>query len=91
MARKGLFQHLENLLMDDSHEFRCAHDIHIDEWRVYWFPNYVFITRGIMALSGAMTTLGINSTSGNGSANGNGVTKSGGTTGGGGARASINT
>ncbi len=34
MAWKGLFQNLENLLMDDFHEFRCAHDIHIDEWRV---------------------------------------------------------
>ncbi len=57
----------------------------------YWFPNYVFITRGIVALDGATTTLGINSTNGNGSANGNGVTESGGTTRGGGARASTNT
>ncbi len=66
--------------MDDYHEFKCAHDIQIDEWQLYWFPNYVSITRGIVALSSATTILGINLASGNKSVNGNRVTESGGTT-----------
>jgi hypothetical protein len=32
MARKGLFQHLEMPPMDDYHEFKHAHEIHIEEW-----------------------------------------------------------
>jgi len=97
MARKGLFQHLENLFMDDYHEFKCAHDIQINEWQLYWSPNYVSITRDIVALSSATTILGINLASGNKSANGNRVTesgrttKSGGTTKGGSAGASTST
>jgi hypothetical protein len=90
MAWKGLFQHLENLLMDDYHEFSCAHDIQINKWRLYWSPNYVSITMGIVAPSGATTTLGISLASGNRKASGNGVTESGGTIEGGGARASTN-
>jgi len=97
MAWKGLFQHLENLLMDDYHEFRCAHDIQIDEWQLYWSPNYVSITKGIVAPSSAMTTLGISSASGNKNANGSvvtesdGTSKSDGTTKGGGVGASTST
>ncbi len=90
IAWKGLFQHLESLLMDDYHEFKCAHDIQIKKWRLYWSPNYVSITMGIVAPSGATTTFGINLTSGNGNASGSGVTESGGITRGGGARASTN-
>ncbi len=41
MAWKGLFQHLEGPLTNDYHEFRCAHEIHIEEWQVYWCINYV--------------------------------------------------
>jgi hypothetical protein len=77
--------------MDDYHEFRHAHEIQIEEWRLYCFPNDVSITRGIVALSGATTILGISSTSGSGSATNNGATKSGGITKGGGAGASIST
>jgi len=91
MAWKGLFQHLKGLPMDDYHEFKCAHEIQIEEWQLYWFPNYVSITRGIVAPSGATTIFSISSTSGNRSASGNGTTRSGGTTGGGGAGASTDT
>jgi hypothetical protein len=71
--------------MDDYHEFKCAHEIQIKEWRLYWSPNYVFITRGIMALSGAMVTPSISLASGGGSVSGNGANM------GGGVGASINT
>jgi hypothetical protein len=49
MAWKDLFQHLKGLLMDYYHEFKHAHDIQIEEWWLYWSPNYVSIIRGIMA------------------------------------------
>jgi len=91
MAWKGLFQHLEGLTMDDFHVFKCAHKIEIEEWQLYWSPNYVYITRGIMAPSGATTTLGISSTSGNGNASGSGAVRSGGTTRGGNVGASTST
>jgi len=35
MAWKGLFQHFEGLLMDDHHEFKHAHEIQIEKWRLY--------------------------------------------------------
>jgi hypothetical protein len=57
MAWKGLFQHLKRLPMDDYHEFRRAHEIQIEEWQLYWSPNYVFIIRRIVAPSGATITL----------------------------------
>jgi len=77
--------------MDDYHEFRCAHEIQIKEWQLYWSPNYVSITKGIMAPSGAMTILGISSARGNGNTSGGGSTRSHGTTKGGGERTSIGT
>jgi hypothetical protein len=43
--------------MDDYHEFRRAHEIQIEEWQLYWSPNYVFIIRRIVAPSGATITL----------------------------------
>jgi hypothetical protein len=52
--------------------------------------GFVFITRRIVAPSGAMTILGSNSTNGSRSTSGNGTTGSGGTTGGGRVRASSN-
>ncbi len=50
--------------MDDYLEFMHAHDIQIEEWWLYWSPNYVSITKGIVAPIGAMATPSINSTSG---------------------------
>jgi len=41
MAWKGLFQHLEGSPMDDYHEFKCDHEIRIEEWSLYQSPNYV--------------------------------------------------
>jgi hypothetical protein len=77
--------------MDDYHEFKHAHEIQIKDWSLYWSPNYVSITKGIVAPSGAMTTLDIGSVSGSENANGNGATESGGTTRGGGVGASTKT
>jgi hypothetical protein len=77
--------------MDDYCEFMHAHEIQIEEWWLYWSPNYVSITMGIVAPIGAMVTLSISSTSGSKNASDNGTTGSGGTTRGGGARASNNT
>jgi hypothetical protein len=57
MAWKSLFQHLEGPLMDDHHEFKHAHEIQIEEWRLYWSPNYVSITTRIVAPSGASQLL----------------------------------
>ncbi len=56
--------------MDNYHKFRCAHEVQI----AYWLPNYVSITRVIMALSVVtliMITLSNNSTNGSESADGN--------------------
>jgi hypothetical protein len=50
--------------MDDYFEFMHAHDIQIEEWWLYWSPNYVYIIKGIVAPIGAMATPSINSTSG---------------------------
>ncbi len=75
-AWKGLFQHLEGSPMDEYHEFRRAHEILINEWRLYRSPNYVSIIRGIVAPSGATTTLNISLASG--SATSSGTTKGGG-------------
>ncbi len=27
--------------MDDYHEFKCDHEIQIQKWPLYQFPNYV--------------------------------------------------
>jgi hypothetical protein len=62
LAWKGLFQHLEGLLMDDYHEFRRDHAIEIEAWRQHWSPSYVFITHGGVA-SGGTTTPSTPSTS----------------------------
>jgi hypothetical protein len=80
--------------MDDYYEFKHAHDIQIEEWWLYWSPNYVSIVRGIVAPSGA-TTFNISLTSESGGAIGigaigsGGTTRNGGTIKGGNARASI--
>lgn len=66
--------------MDHYHEFKRAHDIQIEGWRLYWSLNYVFVTMGIMAPSSATITPSIRSASGNGNATGNGAIGSGGTT-----------
>jgi hypothetical protein len=64
--------------MDDYHEFRHAHEIQIEEWILYWSPNYVSITRGIVPPIGATTTLNINLASGSESSIDNGGTTRGG-------------
>lgn len=56
--------------MDNYHKFRCAHEVQI----AYWLPNYVSITRVIMApsvVASIMSILSNNSTNGSGSAYGN--------------------
>jgi len=40
---EGLFQHLEAPPMDDYHEFKHTHDVHIEDLKLYWLPNYVSI------------------------------------------------
>jgi hypothetical protein len=45
MAWKRLFQHLQGLPMDDYYEFKCAHELELEEWQLYWSPNYVSITK----------------------------------------------
>jgi hypothetical protein len=75
--------------MDDYHEFKHAHEIQIEEWWLYWSPNYVFVTMRIVVPSGVMTTPNTSSASGSGSAISSGAIKSGGTTGDGGVKASI--
>jgi hypothetical protein len=91
MTWKGLFQHLESLPLDEYYEFKHAHEIQIEEWWLYWSPNYVSITRGIVAPSVAMATPSISSTNGSRSAISSGNTINGGITEGGGARASTST
>jgi hypothetical protein len=85
MVWKGLFQHLEGLLMDDYFEFKCAHEIHIEEWWLYWSPDYVSITSGLVALVVTTTTLantnlinGNGNVGSSGSIEGSGTTRSGG-------------
>jgi hypothetical protein len=62
LAWKGLFQHLEDPLMDDYHEFRRDHATKIEEWKQHWSPSYVSITHGGVA-SGDITTPSTPSTS----------------------------
>jgi hypothetical protein len=62
LAWKGLFQHLEDPLMDDYHEFRKDHAAEIEAWRQHWSPSYVSITQGGV-VSGGTTTPSIPSTS----------------------------
>jgi hypothetical protein len=77
--------------MNDYHEFKSAHEIQIEEWWLYWSPNYVSITKGIVAPNGATTILDISLASGSENASGNGATRIGGTIGGGGVGASTST
>jgi hypothetical protein len=37
--------------MDDYHEFCDAHEVNIEEWHMYWSPNYFSITNGRLAAS----------------------------------------
>jgi hypothetical protein len=64
MTWKGFVSTFGGPPMDDYLEFMHAHDIQIEEWWLYWSPNYVSITKGIVAPIGAMATPSINSTSG---------------------------
>jgi hypothetical protein len=67
------------MFINDYHEFRCANDVHIEEWQLYWSPNYVCITMGFLAIGGVVVNLNNSVTSGSGSVNGSGAIKSGGT------------
>jgi hypothetical protein len=77
MTWKGLFQHFEQLPMDDWH----THDIE-ERW-LYQLPNYVFITHNIMVptpiliSSVTLTTYNNNLAYGSGNDNGNEVIRSG--------------
>jgi hypothetical protein len=48
MAWNGLFQHLEEMLMVNHHEFKHVREIDIKSWHLYRLPNYVSITRGLL-------------------------------------------
>jgi hypothetical protein len=37
--------------MDDYHEFCDAHEVNIEEWHMYWSPNYFSITKGQLVVS----------------------------------------
>jgi hypothetical protein len=65
--------------MDDYHEFRHPHEIQIQEWLLYWSPNYVYIIKGIVAPNGVMIIINISSVSRNENVNSNGAIGSGGT------------
>jgi len=47
MTWKGFVSTFGGPPMDDYLEFMHAHDIQIEEWWLYWSPNYVSITKGI--------------------------------------------
>jgi hypothetical protein len=44
---------MEMLPMDDYHEFKHAHEVWIEEWWLYWSPNYVSIIRGPIVVPSA--------------------------------------
>jgi hypothetical protein len=77
------------------YEFRHAHEFQIEKWHCYQSSNYVSITKGIIAPSGAMsTTPSTTLVTKNESASGSGITKmemqnGNGTTRGGGMRLSL--
>jgi hypothetical protein len=71
--------------MDDYHEFIRAHEVHIEEWRIYWSPNYLSIIEipmvptfvsilGVIAIIYSSGLVG-----GAGNVNGNGVIRNGAT------------
>ncbi len=62
---------------DDYHELWRVYEIQIEEWRLYWSPNYVSITSKIVTPSAATTTPSITLASGSGSATSSGTTRSG--------------
>ncbi len=43
--------------MDDYHEFKHAHEVWIEEWWLYWSPNYVSIIRGTIVVPSATPTI----------------------------------
>lgn len=77
--------------MDHYHKFKCAHELQIEERCLYQSPNYVSITRGLKATSGATISPNSNAVSGSKNVSGNETTGIGGVTGSGGTRLSIST
>jgi hypothetical protein len=51
-----------------NQEFRHAHEVQIEEWQLYWSPNFVSITMGIVAPSGVMAIPNISLANGSGNA-----------------------
>jgi hypothetical protein len=74
---------LEVQPLDDYHEFIRAHEVHIEEWRIYWSPNYVSIIEipmvptffpilGVIAIVYSSGLVG-----GGGNVNGDGIIRNG--------------
>lgn len=83
--------------MDEYHEFIHAHEVHIEEWQIYWSPNYVSIIEipmvptfvsilGVIAIVYSSGLVG-----GGGNVNGNGIIRNGVATKSGGISLSIST
>lgn len=65
--------------MDNYHDFKCAHEVEIKDWQLYWSPNFVSIAMGTMVPTNVDVAFSSNVTSGNRNASSNGATESGGT------------
>ncbi len=46
------------IFMNDYHEFKHAHEVHVEEWKSYWSSNYAFIIK-IFVISTFVFTLGV--------------------------------
>jgi len=44
--------------MNDYHEFKHAHEVHVEEWQSYWSSNNAFIIK-IFVISTFVFTLGV--------------------------------
>lgn len=82
--------------MNNYHEFKHAHKVHVEEWQSYWSSNYASIIE-IFVISTSIFTLSVigmtfrnDPTNGGGSVGANGTTRNHGTTRSGGISPSIN-
>jgi hypothetical protein len=53
---EGFVPTFGKLPMDDCHELKCANDVHIEEWQLYYSPNYVSITISIAVPTPTLTS-----------------------------------
>jgi hypothetical protein len=67
--------------MNNYHEFKHAHKVHVEEWQSYWSSNYASIIE-IFVISTSIFTLSVigmtfrnDSTNGGGSVGANGTTR----------------